>query len=551
MTLIHQFQNIFQNVDLLLVGIAITAITTLGAVIFFNNPRSATAQGFLLFSVITAFWSVFNYSYYTVDSASLAFWLLRVVIFFGVWHAFSFFNLSFVFPESAVVFPRVYLYALLPLVAITSVLVLTPFVFSRVTEISNGSIIKIENGPGIVLFTSIVISLIIGGIFLLIQKTRKATQKERPSFFSMLVGVSLTFALLLTFNFVLPAFFSVSRFIPFGSLFLLPFAFFTFYAIVKRDLLNIKVVAIDILVFFLSISTLFQVLVSHTVAEIVFRVIIFFLLLAVGILLIRNTRREIKQRELLEQVLGELQVANEELKKLDEQKSDFITIASHQLRTPLTVIKGYVSLIFEKNYGAYPREIDEPLNRINISNNRLINLVNDLLDLSRIERGKMTYVFQNASPVLIADEVFNEMGETAKEKKLELCYEKPEGEFPFSSIDSKKIKEVMMGFVENAIRYTPEGLITMKLLHDQNKRVVRFSVADTGIGLTQDEINQLFVKFSRMDSAKRISSDGTGLGLYVAKLIIEDHKGKIWVESEGHGKGSIFIFELPFAITKK
>lgn len=241
----------------------------------------------------------------------------------------------------------------------------------------------------------------------------------------------------------------------------------------------------------------------------------------------------------------ELTNANDELRRLDEQKSDFITIASHQLRTPLSIIKGYISLIVEKSFGPYPEKLIEPLNRVNISNNRLINLVNDLLDLSRIERGKMTYVFEEGSVAAIAEGAYKEMSEAAKQKKLSLTFHKPDGDIPNVRLDPKKIKEVLINLIDNALHYTREGGIDISVSYVPGQSHVRIAIKDTGIGLTKDEIEHLFVKFSRMDNAKRISSEGTGLGLFVAKLIIEDHKGTIRVESEGHDKGSMFIFELP------
>ncbi|MEK7636471.1 MAG: ATP-binding protein [Patescibacteria group bacterium] len=542
-------QNTFQNFDILSVGVVVIATVLLGFIVFFSNSKSVTHRTFLLFSLATGLWGIINYLSYQIFPPEISFWFLRLTVFFAVLHAFLFFQFSYVFPKETFEFSKLYRIGFVPAIIIFALLTLTPFVFSGILELSaNGRIIKIANGPGVALFVIIVLFLITGGIYFLIKKMARARDKEKKQLRSILIGTGATFLLLIAFNLVLPVFFDNPSFVPLGAIFIFPFVVFTFYAIARQGFMDIKIISTTIVVFLLTLTTFLEALTVESIDAYILRLTVVALMILFGVFLIQSLSKEVLQKEQLELLSESLVVANEELKKLDEQKSDFITIASHQLRTPLTIIKGYISLVLEKDYGAYPQEIAEPLQRINTSNNRLINLVNDLLDLSRIERGKMTYVFQTASLAPIVDEVFNEMAEMAKEKKLELHYEKPEGEFRFSSIDPKKIKEVMMGFVENAIRYTPEGLITMKLLHDKNKRVVRFSVADMGIGLTQDEINRLFVKFSRMDSAKRISSEGTGLGLYVAKLIVEDHKGKIWVESEGHGKGSVFIFELPTVV---
>lgn len=253
----------------------------------------------------------------------------------------------------------------------------------------------------------------------------------------------------------------------------------------------------------------------------------------------RGLEEKVKERT------EELTNANNELRKLDEQKSDFISIASHQLRTPLTVIKGYISLIFEKSFGVLPEYLKEPLTRVHISNDRLIHLVNDLLDLSRIERGKMTYVFQKGSLIAVVEEVYKEFREAAKQKNLVFTLRKPERSLPNVNLDPQKIKEVLINLIDNALHYTKEGSVVVVVAHDPERKVIRVAVTDTGIGLNPDDIRHIFVKFSRMENAKQVSSEGAGLGLYVAKLIIEDHKGKIWAESEGHTKGSTFTFELP------
>lgn len=396
-----------------------------------------------------------------------------------------------------------------------------------------------------VLFTAYFVTAIIIAHYWLIRAYRASREPDRTRILYVLLGSGIGFLG------GTPSFFPVFQTDLYPILnFSVPF-FATFVAIgvLRYQLLQIKVIATELFVAGLWVVIFFQFFTQFIGEESlnaqIIQGIIWIVIIFLSIFLVRSVQREVKQRERLEYVTRELQRANDELRRLDEQKSDFISIASHQLRTPLTVIKGYLSLLFENSFGALPKQFSEPLKKIALSNDRLLRLVEDLLDLSRIERGKMTYVFQKASLTDIVDEVYQEMREAAKQKKLSFALKKPEHPLPRVYADPKKIKEVLVNIIDNAIHYTPSGSVTLAVTHDPKRNVIRVSVADTGIGMTPDDIRHIFVKFSRMENATRVSSEGTGLGLYVAKLIIEDHKGKIWAESAGHGKGSLFAFELP------
>jgi len=238
----------------------------------------------------------------------------------------------------------------------------------------------------------------------------------------------------------------------------------------------------------------------------------------------------------------ELKIANIQLKKLDRAKSEFISIASHQLRTPLTVIKGYLSMIDQGDFGSIPQKITLPLDRVYKSTLRIIGLVEDLLNISRIESGRMQYDFVKTDLADLAHEVFDELEQHAKNKGLRIDYIKPDKKIPEIMLDRSKIREVIMNLIDNAIKYTPAGSVTVKLEKLDNH--VRFSVSDTGHGIEPDEMPLLFQKFSRAKGVQLVHTEGTGLGLYIAKQILHKHNAKIWAESQGSGKGSEFIIEF-------
>lgn len=255
----------------------------------------------------------------------------------------------------------------------------------------------------------------------------------------------------------------------------------------------------------------------------------------------------VKLTEEVDKATKELKAANAQLKKLDVAKSEFISIASHQLRTPLTVIKGYLSMIQQKDFGEVPEKIQDPLEKVTKSTARIIGLVEDLLNVSRIESGRMKYDFEMVDPNALATEVFEELEQHAKNKGLKFSYIKPTVKVPELKLDRNKVREVFMNLMDNAIKYTEKGFVTVALekLDDH----VRFSVTDSGRGLAADEIPQLFQKFSRAKGVQLMHTEGTGLGLYIAKKIMLKHHAKIWVESPGAGKGSSFIIE--FKVSKE
>lgn len=243
----------------------------------------------------------------------------------------------------------------------------------------------------------------------------------------------------------------------------------------------------------------------------------------------------------------ELREANIRLRELDQAKSDFISLASHQLRAPLSITKGYVSMILEGTYGDCPTDLIEPLNMVYNGNERLIKFVNNLLDVSRMESGRLEYVFQNVDLSAMAESVTKELKLAADKKEIFLKTDIEKG-LPLVKADDEKLRQVVMNLVDNAIKYTPSGGVTVSLKEGDSsdrKKGLIFSVTDSGRGLEEVDKASLFQKFSRGQGVSRIHTEGTGLGLYVAAKIIEAHQGTIWADSPGKDQGSTFAFWVP------
>ncbi len=532
-----------RHLDLLSVGIVIAAIAILGFVAIFSDSKSITNRTFFCFCLLTIFWGSLNYLSYQINIPDLAFWLLRLGIFTAVWHAFFLFQLLYVFPKREFAFPAYYENFLIPLVFLAAFLNLTPFTFSHISALSSSNqIIKVANGPGIILFSVVIFALIIGGIFVFIKKIRSGKDLNPDQVKIMATGIVLTFGLILIFNFILPAFFNNSHFINFGALFIFPFIVGTGYSIFRHGVLNIKIISTEILTFILSLVILLEVITTTDPIYLIFRVLIFLLVVVVGVLLIKSVINEVRQREQLQILTSELAAANEKLKTLDQARAEFISIASHQLRTPPATIKWYLSAVLSGDYGKLPEEIGGVLKKTEQTNNHLISLIEDMLNVSRIERGKMEFLFEPANVEELARFAYEQLLPIAHDKKLSLTYDPPAQPLPLVTVDREKLKQVMNNLIDNALKYTKAGTVNVKIFRDGEN--VRFEVRDTGKGISKADSASIFQKYTRgKESIKQ--SAGLGLGLYVAKIIIEQHKGRIWAESLGEGKGSVFLFTLP------
>ena len=230
-------------------------------------------------------------------------------------------------------------------------------------------------------------------------------------------------------------------------------------------------------------------------------------------------------------------------KGIEKMKTEFVSIAAHQLRTPLSAIKWSLSLLLEGDVGELNTEQKNFISKSYESNERMIILINDLLDVARIEEGRYVYKLVPAKLESLAQAALSSCKEIATKRNIRLEYLGPSGELPEIMIDAEKITIAIQNLIENAIKYTPlGGQVTISLKYDTNK--IELSVKDTGVGVSQEQQNRLFTKFFRAANVMRMETDGTGLGLFIAKNIVESHGGKIWCQSK-ENKGSTFSFSLP------
>ena len=253
-----------------------------------------------------------------------------------------------------------------------------------------------------------------------------------------------------------------------------------------------------------------------------------------------------KQKAKIAEATAQLTQANETLKKQDSVKDDFISMISHQLGTPLAVMDGFLTLIVQGFYGKTNDKMQEALEKTLSRTRNMKGLVFDLLNISRMTAGKFFLELSEVDMKKVVSEEVEELGRQAHDRNVKLNYHPPEHEVPTITLDEPKTRQAILNLINNAIYYSPNGTVDVYLDSDQNNII--FKVADTGIGVPDEEKPHLFTKFFRADNARKESPNGTGIGLYLVKRVVTDQHGKIIFTSQV-GKGSVFGFTLPIPKT--
>lgn len=253
-------------------------------------------------------------------------------------------------------------------------------------------------------------------------------------------------------------------------------------------------------------------------------------------------------QEKIDNATRQLKRANDKLVALNDTKDDFISMASHQLRTPLTAVKGNISMIMDGDFGKVPNTVKDPLGQAYASSERMVGLIADLLNVSRLRTGKFAIQPVPSNLDTVVKSELKQLQETAKAHKLKLVYHEPKS-FPTLMLDEIKVRQVIMNFIDNAIYYTPAGgQIDVTLKH--TSQAIEFTVVDNGIGVPRHLQRNLFTKFYRADNAQKMRPDGTGIGLFMAKKVIVASGGSTIFKSV-ENQGSTFGFTIPLAKVPK
>jgi len=265
---------------------------------------------------------------------------------------------------------------------------------------------------------------------------------------------------------------------------------------------------------------------------------------AVSLEAVKELNAHLQQR--IDTATNELRRSNEQLRGLDVAKDEFVSMASHQLRTPLTSVKGYISMVLEGDAGKITKMQKQLLREAFTSSERMVHLINDFLNVSRVQTGKFMIDRHAVDVVRMVRQEVHSLETTAESRDLRFKLELPPKPL-IMDIDEGKIRQVMMNFIDNALYYSThdtEIRVSVRIFPNE----VRFEVVDHGIGVPVAQQPHLFTKFFRADNARTQRPDGTGVGLYLAKMVVDGHGGKLIFASK-EGQGSTFGFTLPLKQT--
>ena len=315
--------------------------------------------------------------------------------------------------------------------------------------------------------------------------------------------------------------------------------------LIKYNFWSIEIIAVK----FLTLITIFILLArfffSDSLLGVVVNAIVTIIIILASFFLVENTKHEIESRDGIARLLYEINEIKQRLAVLDKKKSEFLAIASHHLRDPLTAIKGYSSMIIDGSFGEVQPLVLDATVKIFESSKRLITTISDFMNISNIESGNIKFSFTDVDMEKLVTKITNEMSLSARRAGtiLDVMIDKNYENY-FVVADTEKIRQVIVSIFDNAIKYAPQKEITVLLSKTSDKTKVVLSVSDTGIGMDKSTLEKIFKKFSRASGMTTIYTEGLGLGLYVAQEIVTAHKGRIWAVSEGEGTGATFYVEL-------
>ncbi len=533
---------ITQDVELFLGFITFLLSTYIGWSVYKQDRNSWTHRLFGLIAFLIDIYIVVNFLslHPPLDTPENQLFWIRIVMFVTSFFGPLLFLLVHTFPKREISLKNRSYFLLFGLMITSAVFSLTNLVFEGITYPA-GQPIPVP-GLGMPIFLLDFPGLFTISFIYLIYRYRKSAGVEKKQLLLFLVGILATFSLMASLTVILVVFFKTSAGVFLGPLVPVILMAFIAYAIVRYALFNVKVFAAKLLVAFITITLFSRIFFSNSVGTLFMDLVVLSSVIIFGNFLVKSVKVEVKQREELAKLAKSLEKANLRLQELDKQKTEFLSIASHQLRTPLSIIKGYIELIEDGAYGKPTKKTIQVLDDMDKSNERLVKLVDEFLDITRIEQGRTKFVYNNSDMNKLIDGIVAELSERAGDKGLKISW-KPNKKIKKVYMDEEKIRHVIFNYIDNAIKYSEKGTIKVNFLKEDGG--VSVKVKDQGIGFeTLDKAN-FFKKFYRGENVKHSNVNGTGLGIYVCRKFIETHGGHVFTDSSGIGKGSLFGFWIP------
>ncbi len=572
----------------------------IGLIVYLNNRKDSSGKVVAVISVTIGFWVLSAFLSDVTKNELLSLFLNRFIFVALISFIGGLFYLPFVFPMRSKIANTIKIFIIVFSVMFGLITLFTPLIVSSIQFESWGS--NITYGKLFMLFTGytvIVLLVLLTKFIISYIKIKSHTEREKIRLF--FTGLILVTVINVIVQVVIRNIVGSDEYYRFGNYSVIIFVGYTAYAIIKHQLFNIKVILTEVGVAIVNIAILEQIFLPRNSWQVFINVILLLIVAYGSYVLVKSVIWEIKQKEELQKLSTDLAHANEHLKELDKMKTEFVSLASHELLTPVSAIEGYLSMMLDEHLA----KVDDPtaaryLDRIYRSSKRLARLISDMLNISRIEEGRLLVEKKDIDLSELIKQVIDEIKFKAEEMKQTVIFDngKSEALNPKSETisndqkeakwmtygDPDKIKEVIVNLIGNSIKYSAnpgeikvivkkvptvvvqstwqkiEDDIKERPLDDQEaitsavnphfKEIVGpeqllISVKDQGIGIPRDELPRLFKKFHRVGDYSTAESQGTGLGLYISRALVELHHGRIWADSEGPSKGSTFTFSLP------
>jgi signal transduction histidine kinase len=556
-------------------------ISIVTAYISYNMVRSQRDFNFICYAgmiMSISFWALGLGLFISTNSVLMASWFAKIyyIAAMGIISFFLLFTLSFPNSKPSSRFAQIFVMAITTLLAMTIAytdgFILKDIIMSVPKKVEISMF-------GYLTFSSIVFVFLCWAYVNLVlsyyKNIKNVAIKKQLSF--IIKGSGFAYVFGLWFNLVLPVY--NYSYIWAGPIFGLILVMVVLYGIYRHKLFDTKVITVELFTFTLWLFIFLRAIISSTRNDQVGNFVLLVPTTIIGVFLVRSVRQEIKARNQIEKLAEDLEEVNVQLRKIDEQKSEFVSLASHRIRGPLATIKGYSSMVSEGDFGEITPAQKEAVQTIFQSTENLVTIVGDYLDISSIEQGKMQYAFSIFNLEDLVKEVVESYKPMISKAGLNFSYRttaerhvKEDDPGIIHSIltapqkesykvisanfkpdkwivnaDKGKIRQVISNIIDNSIKYTPHGHVNIELKQVtgiDNILSLELVVSDTGVGIHPDVIPKLFQKFTRAPDASKTNIIGTGLGLYVAKEIIEAHHGDIWATSPGLDKGSAFHIRL-------
>lgn len=509
----------------------------LSSLLLVHGPRTRTTASYALLAAVLALWAAAILVLRLAVSPDVQFFALATSYVAGVAIAVSFWYFAMFFTGRPI---RWHAHAAVlaggfgvAVLAFTS-----PAFIEGIARAPTGDLV-LRVGPAHLAFAGYLVIVLSAAFLQLLRRYRIAPAPERTQLASVFLGTFLT-AVIGTMTNVVLVQTGNAEYIVWGPIATILMVAFIGFAIIRQNLMSVRLISAELFTMLLLIALLLEAMPAPGRLFRPIDGIALAFALGVSALLLRTVVREAAAREALA-------VANERLRDLDAAKSEFLSLTSHQVRTPLTAIRGYASMLVDGSFGVLEPSARDAVAKIRNLAIQLVRLVGDLLDLSRIESGRIRYDFKPVQLEDVVRTVIDELAETAKRKNIALRFENENGARLPIEADAEKLHEMVMNLVDNAITYSQAGSVEIRLRPALRAEtgVLVLSITDHGIGISPEDLPKLFVKFGRTERAKQLQPGGMGLGLFLVKRLVEDHHGRVWAESPGLGKGSTFFVELP------